>query len=89
MKTLFVRLEDNNTEMVLVNRTGNAADIANACDLMQWVLGPRLNVKLTVSWNWEGFNKGEAERRMSAVAFYHKYSNEPVTIEKILTILNG
>ena len=89
MKTLFVRFEDQNTDLILVNRTGDAADIAQARDLMQWVLGPRLNVKLTVSWSWEGFNEGEAQRRMSMVSFLYTFSSQPITIEKILTILNG
>ena len=88
MKTLFVKFEDNNTDQVLVERNGDAADIANARDLMQWVLGPTLNAKLTVSWSWDGYNEGEAQRRMGAVAFYHKYSSQRITLEKIMKILN-
>ena len=88
MKTLFVRFEDNNTEQLLVQRDGDAADIANGRDLMQWVLGTHLNVKLTVSWSWDGYNEGEAQRRMAGVAFYHKYSSQRITLEKIMNILN-
>lgn len=88
MKTLFVRFEDKNTDQVLVERNGDAADIANGRDLMQWVLGTHLNVKLTVSWSWDGFNEGEAQRRMAGVAFYHKYSSQRITLEKIMKILN-
>jgi len=88
MKTLFVKFEDNNTDQVLVQRNGDAADIANGRDLMQWVLGTHLNAKLTVSWSWDGFNEGEAQRRMAGVAFYHKYSSQRITLEKIMKILN-
>lgn len=88
MKTLFVKFEDNNTDQVLVQRNGDAADIANGRDLMQWVLGTHLNAKLTVSWSWDGFNEGEAQRRMAGVAFYHKYSSQKITLEKIMKILN-
>jgi len=88
MKTLFVKLEDQNTDLLLLNRTGDARDIALGRDLQQWVFGQRLNVKLTVSWSWDGYNQEEAEKRMSAVAFLVTYSQQ-VTMEKILTILNG
>lgn len=88
MKTLFVRFEDLTTQQTIVQRNGDAVDIANARDLMQLVLGPTLNAKLSVSWSWDGYNEGEAQRRMLAVAFYYKYSSQRITLEKIMKILN-
>lgn len=88
MKTLFVKFEDLNTEQAIVQRNGNAAEIANARNLMQWVFGTRLNAKLTVSWSWDGYNEGEGQRRMAMVRFYCTYSSEKITIERIMKILN-
>lgn len=85
MKTLFVSLEDFNKGVCL--STPVTED--NGRTLSSTILSSSNFYTLTTTWSWDGYNQVEAEKRMLAVAFLYTYSNQPITMEKILTILNG
>ena len=85
MKTLSLSFEDFNKGVCL----STPVQQGNGRTLSSTIISSYSHYTLTTTWSWEGFNQGEAEKRMLAVAFLYTYSNQPITMEKILTILNG